>query len=139
MTQPAAVFGNCLATLPDVNGVIDFTPDFQVATGFQALAQSLVRRQTTTRGSVIASPNDCLDVREFLSKGLSQSQVAAIAQTIRSELLRDQRVLGAQVNITFNTGTGAMTIVETIQASSGPFSLTLTLTSSTISVIVQGQ
>lgn len=139
MTQPATIFGSCLATMPDANGVIDFTPDFQMATGLHVLAQSLVRRQTTPRGSVITSPNDCLDVRQLLSKGVSQTQVAALAQTIRSELLRDQRVLAAQVSIALNPTNGVATITETIQGAAGPFTLTLALTSTSISVIVQGQ
>lgn len=139
MTQPATIFGSCLATLPDVNGIIDFTPDFQMATGIKVLAQSLVRRQTTPHGSVITSPNDCVDIRSMLSKGVSQSQVAAIAQSLRSELLRDQRVLGAQVSIALDTTTGNATITETIQTGAGPFTLTLALTATTISTIVQGQ
>ena len=138
MTQAAQPFGSCLATLPNAQGQIDLTPDMQVATGVQVLAQSLVRRQTTPRGSVLTSPNDCIDVRMYLSKGLSQSQVAALAQTIRGELLRDQRVLAASVSIAL-TVDGTMTITETILASAGPFTLTLTLTASTINVIVAGQ
>ncbi len=135
----SGIYGSCLATLPNANGQIDLTPDFQVATGIQVLAQSLIRRQTTPRGSVITSPNDCIDVRQFLSKGVSSQQTAALAQSIRAELLRDQRVLACSVNITLNTATGAMVIAETVQSSVGPFTLTLTLTAGSISAIVQGQ
>jgi hypothetical protein len=137
---PLAPFGSCLATLPDTNGRIDVTADFQMATGVNVLAQSLVRRQTTPRGSVIQSPNDCLDIRAMLlSKGISRPDLAAESQAIRSELLRDQRVLGCSVAITLDTTTGNCTIVETINSSLGPFTLTLSLTPSTVSFIVKGQ
>lgn len=139
MTQPSSIFGTCLATLPNADGQIDFTPDFQMATGIDVLAQSLVRRQTTPRGSVITSPNDCIDIRSFLSKAISSQQTAALAQALRAELLRDQRVLGCAVTITFDTTTGVMTIVETIQSAAGPFTLTVSLTATTIGVILKGQ
>jgi len=139
MTQPGNIFGSCLATLPNAQGVIDLTTDMQVATGIAVLGQSLVRRQTTPRGSVLTSPNDCLDIRNLLSKGVSQSQVAALAQTIRSELLRDPRVIQAAVSISLDTTTGNAMISESITSSAGPFSLTLTLTSGNISVVLAGQ
>ena len=139
MTQPASIYGTCLATLPNASGVIDLTPDMRMATGIAVLAQSLIRRQTTPRGTVITSPNDCIDIRQILSKGISQSDVATFSRTIRAELLRDTRVSAASVSITMDTTTGACTIVETIQSSSGPFSLTLTLSAGTIAAVIAGQ
>jgi hypothetical protein len=140
MTQPATLFGSCLATLPNAQGQIDLTPDMQVATGFDVLAQSLIRRQTTPRGSCLSSPNDCIDIRAtLLSKGVSQSQLGAIAQIIRTELLKDQRVLSAAVSISLDTTTGTVTIQENLQSAAGPFTLTLTLTQSTVAFIVKGQ
>ena len=140
MTQPLAVFGQCLATLPNASGQIDLTPDMQVATGIDVLAQSLVRRQTTARGTCITSPNDCLDIRAMLlSKAVSQSQIGAIAQTIRSELLKDQRVLGVTVSIQLDTTTGVATVTETSRSSAGPFTLTLALTNSSVAAIIAGQ
>lgn len=140
MTQPIQLpYGTCLATLPDASGVIDLTPDMRKASGRDVLSQSLIRRQTTPRGSVLTSPNDCVDLRQLLSAGMSQAQLQATASALRAELLRDQRVNACQVSITVNTATGATTINEQIQSSLGPFTLVLTLTAGSISAIVAGQ
>lgn len=138
MTQPIQPWGSCLATLPQ-NGVIDLTPDMQVATGRDVLSQSLIRRQTTPRGSVITSPNDCIDIRSYLSKGLTATQLKTLSSTIRQEILRDQRVQAAQVSLTYNAATGATMIQENITSSYGPFTLTLQLTATSINAIVSGQ
>ena len=140
MTQPAQLpWGSCLATLPNAQGQIDLTPDMQIATGRQVIAQSLVRRQTTPRGSVLTSPNDCLDIRQMISQGVTQSQLQAYASSLRTELLRDQRVLSAAVQISYDPVKNVTTITENVQTSAGPFTLTLTLSTGSIAVILAGQ
>ncbi len=140
MTQPAQLpCGSCLATLPNAQGQIDLTPDMQIATGRQVIAQSLVRRQTTPRGSVLTSPNDCLDIRQMISQGVTQSQLQAYASSLRTELLRDQRVLSANVQISYDPVKNVTTITENVQTSAGPFTLTLALTANTIAAILAGQ
>lgn len=139
MTQPANLFGSCLATLPDQNGVIDLTPDMRMATGVDVLSQSLIRRQTTPRGSVITSPNDCIDIRQMISLEMSPSQVQGLAQRIKTELQKDQRVRSAGVTVTLDTTTGTCTIKENIDSALGPFSLTISLSNGTITQILQGQ
>jgi hypothetical protein len=140
MTSPApSPYGSCLATLPDAAGNLDLTPDMRLATGRDVLSQSLVRRQTTPRGSVLTSPNDCIDVRQFISTGMTTSQLHALASSIRTELLKDTRVITCQVDLTYNPTNNVVTIKEPIQSSLGPFTLTLTLTAGSILVIISGQ
>jgi hypothetical protein len=140
MTQPSQLpWGSCLATLPNAKGMLDLTPDMQMATGRDVLAQSIIRRQTTPRGSVIVSPNDCFDVRSLLSAGMTLGQLQALSDTIRTELLRDQRVNAATVQISFNPLNNVTTITETITSSQGPFTLTLTLSAGNIAAVIAGQ
>jgi len=139
MTQPVGPYGSCFATLPDANGVVDLTPDMRAATGRDVLIQSLVRRQTTPRGSVITSPNDCLDIRQMISLEMSSADAQRLASSIRLELLKDQRVLSCGVQITIDTTTGNTTIQENIVAAQGPFTLTLVLSNNTINQIIAGQ
>jgi hypothetical protein len=140
VTQPAQLpWGSCLATLPNAQGVLDLTPDMQMATGRDVLAQSIIRRQTTPRGSVLVSPNDCIDIRSMLSQGMTLAQLQSLSDTIRVELLKDQRVNAAQVQINFNPLTNVTTITESIFSSTGPFTLTLTLSANTIAVVIKGQ
>lgn len=140
MTQPAQLpWGSCLATLPNAKGQIDLTPDMQMTTGRDVIAQSLIRRQTTPRGSVLTSPNDCIDIRQFLSQGMTLGQLQALSSTIRTELLRDQRVNSAQVQINFDPLTNVTTITENILTSQGPFTLTLTLSAGNVAAVIAGQ
>ena len=147
MTQPASLpFGQCLATLFNEKGVLDLTPDMQLASGRNVLAQSLVRRQFTPRGSVITSPNDCIDIRQLISQAMTDAQVAAIGQVIRTELVRDQRVLDAQVTVVLSANKTVATVTENVQSAQGPFTLTITLPgpvvngqTPNISVVISGQ
>jgi hypothetical protein len=140
MTQPSQIpYGSCLATMPDANGNLDLTPDMQMATGRVVLAQSLIRRQTTPRGSVITSPNDCIDIRQLLSKEMTQTSLQALASLIKTELIKDQRVTSVSVQISVDA-LGNATITENIGTAQGPFSLTLGISASgAITQITQGQ
>lgn len=138
MTQPSLPFGSCLATLPTSTSFLDLTPDMQMATGRDVMTQSLIRRQTTPRGSVLSSPNDCIAVQNLLNAGMTQAALQALAASIRQELLKDQRVNAVSVNIALSP-TNVATIIEQFQTSQGPFSLTLVLSPGTIQQIIQGQ
>jgi hypothetical protein len=134
-------YGTDLGTFPNpaANGAIDLDPGMIECTGRTLLAQSLVRRQTTPTGSVIDCPNDCLDLRGWLSNGLTQSQIQAQAGVIKTELLKDERVLDAQVQLTYNFATQTLVIVENITSGYGPFSMTLTVNAVTVTVLMSNQ
>src|SRR5271154_1730693 len=80
-----------------VGGVLDFLPTMGLATGRTLLQQSLICRQTTPTGSVVDCPNDCFDVRDWISEGMTAQQLAQIGTTISNELMKDQRVSMANV------------------------------------------
>ena len=87
----------------------------------------------------MTSPNDCLDIRQMISQGVTQAQLQAYASSLRTELLRDQRVLSAAVQISYDPVKNVTTITENVQTSAGPFTLTLTLSTGSIAVILAGQ
>lgn len=129
-------FGTDLQSLPDKNGVIDLDPGMLEGTGRILLSQSIVRRFTTRRASVIDAPNDCINIRDFLSDGLTQAQIAQIGKTLEKECEQDQRVLKADVSVQYLFQTKALIINMSIQSSDGPFSLTLSLINGQVSVSV---
>jgi hypothetical protein len=138
MTQPAMTqpnpFGNALWTGTNSMGQIDMDPAIRRVTGRDVLSQSLVRRQTTPLGSVVDSPNDCFDIRDWLSLEQTPAQIAQLQHVIQQELLKDQRVYACTAIVTYS---GSMlTVVETIQSSYGPFTLTLSVSQVTLSVLV---
>ncbi len=133
MTTPNP-YGRDLGTFPNAlaNGVIDLDLGMTEVTGRDILSQSLVRRQTTPNGSVIDCPNDCIDIRGWLSDGVTSATLQSFAGRLKSELLKDERVLDVLVSVAFTASTNTLTIVENFQSDYGPFSLTLTIGDVTI-------
>lgn len=128
-------YGRDLKTVYDGKGNVDLTPGMVESTGRDVLIESLIRRQTTPRGSVIDAPNDCIDVRDWLSDGLDQTRMQQLQSAIVQQLRRDERVEDASVSVTYDQSRRTLTIVETVIDSDGPFELTLTLSDETITII----
>src|SRR5271166_3825090 len=140
-------FGTDLQSLPNpaANGQIDLDPAMLEGTGRILLSQRLVCRQTTPAGSVIDSPNDCIDVRGWVSQGWTQQQMQAAAGNLQTELLKEQGVTAVTITFTLTgnpggaSGTYQLQIVEQFTSGYGPFTLTLTVTNLTLSVLLSNQ
>lgn len=133
-------FGTDLFLAISSNGVMDVDPAMLECSGPQVLVQSLVMRQFTPTGSLIGAPDECLDIRKNLSKGMTLSQMQQIGATIQQQLLRDQRVKqqGTVVTATYNQATNTMTITETINSAAGPFTLTISVNALTVTLLLNG-
>ena len=127
MTQPNNPWGSDLWIGPNADGVLDLDPSGRVVTGLPVLIQSVIMRQTTPTGSLIGAPDECFDLRSFVSTGMTATQIQSLQSFITSQLLRDQRVTSAQVQANFNFGTSTLTVTEVIGSSLGPFTLTLSV------------
>lgn len=132
-------YGTDIALI-NVNGVLDADPTMREVSGLPVFAQSLVARQTTPTGSMRQVPDDCFDVRGWLSKGMTTAQIAAIGPRVANELQKDERVRQAIVTATFTLQSATLVLVEQIVPVTGtPFKLTLTLTPSNVSFIIEQQ
>jgi hypothetical protein len=117
----------------DGNGDVDASG--ALASGVRVLAQSCVMRQTTTQASLLGAQSECFDLREWISKGMTQAQISAIGSLVTNQLLRDQRITAASVSASFNYGTSKLTLIEQIQSTLGPFTLTVIVGAVTVHVI----
>lgn len=132
-----------LQILPD--GSLDIDPTMREVGGLQVLAQSLVIRQLNNPGAILGYPDECINIRNWLNKGFTQAQIQQIGASVQAQILRDQRVnrQGTSVQVTFQQFAqprgGVLTLLENIQASAGPFSLTLGISQVTIGVLFNGQ
>jgi hypothetical protein len=131
-------YGTDLFLVINSNGTMDVDPTMRETSGFQVLAQSLVMRQFTPTGSLIGAPDECVDIRSWLSKGMTLSQVQQLGAVVQAQLLRDPRVKAAQVSGTFNTSTSTLTLTENITGSQGPFTLTISVSQLTVSALLNG-
>lgn len=93
-----------------------------------ALAQAIVRRLDTPRGSLPDDGNYGIDVRGFLNRGTSAADVRQMAGEIRNEVLKDDRVDTLTVTVRPNSVGSEITIelaVQPVDAAIGGFALTL--------------
>lgn len=134
-------FGIDLGSFPnaDANGALDVDLGMQEVTGRDVLIQRLVRRQLTPPGSVIDSPNDCIDVRGFVSAGVTQTDLQSLAGALRNELLKDEGVTDVAISVSFDPRIAMLSIVEKFTSGYGPFSLTLNVSQVTLEILVQNQ
>ncbi len=131
-------YGFDLQSLPDADGIIDLDPAMLEGSGRTLLAQSIVRRFTTGRGTVIDAPNDCLDLRGFLSDGFTQAQINQIPGQLKKEAEKDERVNSVDVKAEYLYASKTLTITMAIESGYGPFSLTLSVNAVTVTVLTEG-
>jgi len=135
MTQPVSP-PNPYGTDFWLGGVpLDLDPSMRLTSGRALLAQNIVCRLSTPRGSVIDCPNDCLDLRGELSDGMTQSAINALFGTIRSEVLKDNRVKDCVATGSYDNETSTFSPTLAVTSLYGPFSLTLEIDSVTVKIL----
>lgn len=72
-----------------------------------AIVEALIRRLITSRGSLVDDENYGLDIRSYLSKGMTPRQLQQVQDDVRVECLKDERVEDISVTVTTaNTSAG---------------------------------
>lgn len=92
-----------------------------------ALSQALVRRLSCPRGRLPDDADYGFDVRGMLNKGTDDAALRDLAGQVKSEVLKDNRVDGAEVttDYTVQTRTLAVTIwIVAVDPALGEFALT---------------
>lgn len=132
-SAPVAPFGygvdlSCTSSLTDPLAEVDcFSPI--------AVGEALVRRLMTPTGSLIEDPDYGMDLRAFCNRGVTQQDLARIADKVRGECLKDDRVDDVTVIISADSQTHAMSVrllVTVVDARIGDFSMTLAVTSADV-------
>lgn len=84
----------------DLDWASDLAKNAGTVSGTKLLGQAVFRRLITPRGSAFDCPDDGLDIQEFLSLPMTQAQLAAVPGVIRQEILKDERITGAEIALT---------------------------------------
>lgn len=87
----------------DLDWADDLNPTGRLVSGIELLGQALFHRLRTPRGACLDAPDDGLDLSEYLSRGMTPAELAAVPGEIRSEILKDERFLDADVTFTQTT------------------------------------
>jgi phage baseplate assembly protein W len=115
----------------DLDCTDDLTAEMREVSGPIVLAQNIYRRLSTPRGMVIDAPDYGYDLRTLLHKGMTPTQIAEIPGIVRAEVTKDERVEGADVQVTAYVD-DAMTLAIRCDTAEGPFSLTLDVTAAAV-------
>lgn len=114
----------------DISCSADIDQAFRLVSGTERVTQALYRRLTTKRGSVADAPDYGFDVRELLSRGLTDDDVGSLAGIIRQEILKEECVSVAVVATTLVDG--ALQIDARCESSVGPLAFVLSVTEAAV-------
>lgn len=98
----------------------------------------MIHRLYTPQGTLLSDPNALtIDMRIFISKGMTDADIPVIRSRIQACLLDDERVSTADVQITFNGNASSRRMEVNIRGTGalGPFSLTLSVSSLTVELL----
>lgn len=98
------------------------------ASGSRVVAEAAYRRLTTPRGMLRGGEDEAnygLDLTELIGSASTKADAAALPSRVKAELLKDERIISANVVVT-PTREGATTtylIAITAETTAGPFTL----------------
>lgn len=120
----------------DLSCGTDLDPLLRDVSGSDLMEEVCQRRLYCRPGDDLTNPVDnTLDARDFLSTGITPSDLPRIGGQCASALLGDQRIYTATVAATFNPNLNVLTLNITGTGAQGPFNLTLAVTAVTIEVL----
>lgn len=111
----------------DLHCVDDIDPSVVEVDDVAALGQAVLRRLTTPRGSVIDAPNYGRDLRELLSRGITEAGLDNALSAYREEVLKDERIESVTIRAT-KTDVASLEVRILCVSALGPFALTVDVT-----------
>jgi len=113
-------WGTDVSTFPDLDAT------FSTLGTQRVIAEAVARRLLTPLGGLFYDPSSGQDVRELLGQGFTPAAIYSLRSRISSEAEADERVLSADVALSFNPQAQSLSVRVTIQPASGPsFALVL--------------
>jgi len=122
----------------DMAGSLDITPALHDVGSDNIMPQVCVRRLTTSAGSLLSAPEeDTIDLRDYLSSGLTENDLYAIRSDMNIALTADERIDTVDITLQFDRVTEVMTTSVKGNGALGPFELTLSVSSVSVDIINQ--
>ena len=122
----------------DLSCTDDLTAAMVEVDGLTTLAQALYRRLITPRGGLIDDPNYGFDASSLIDEGVTNRKLALIASQIDAELVKDERVRTSKTTGSWRRdigNVGAYTTSTLVTTADGPFSLVLSITDVSVSIL----
>lgn len=124
----------------DLSGVDDLDENMSEVSGVTVLRQALARRLSTRNGTLLDDPTYGYDIREDLSSALDRMRTVKIVAKVKSQILKDPRVLTCTVNAEVTGTPKAQKVRLTIGGESrqGPYELVVDASKVTVQLLTTG-
>ena len=113
----------------------DLTGDMCVTSGRRLVAQCVLRRYLTPRGSLPDDQNFGLDLTAYLHDDVGPGDVGRIGAAMAAEAAKDERIKRASAVVALSKG-GGFTATVTLVDASGPFVLVLAVSSVGVTILL---
>lgn len=120
------LYGTDVSTYAGPDGD-DVEPMLGLISGARVVTEAVARRLETRRGSLLGHPDEGLDIASLLSARITQAQARLLQREIEREVLRDERVRTARVQVTMSASAQVLAIEVSGECGLGPFGLVLRL------------
>lgn len=140
-TAPTAFVPDQFAALGiDIASIPDLDPGFTLVSGYRELGEAIARRLETPRGSLWYAPDYGTDIRGRLNDSIDAASsddpaIHAIKNDIEREAEKDQRVLAATADVTFDLSSSVLTIDLRMDTAAGPYALVLVADALTVQLL----
>lgn len=118
----------------DLACVDDLSPDMREVTGRRCLAEAIARRYISDRGTLLGDPNYGYNLLDFMNADVTPVDIGELQSGAEAEALKDERVLRADVVATLEDD-GTLTVIVTLTDADGPFTLTLSVSAVTVTIL----
>lgn len=117
----------------DIAGVGDYDAALSFVSGERCLAEALANRLLSPPGSLIDDPDYGFGLRNLLNETLEDPSI--YAPRLELELLKDERVRSARVELDYNQSTRKLTTTILVQTADGPFRFVVVATPSNYDIL----
>lgn len=118
----------------EISCVSDIASDGRTVSGFRVVAEAIARRWITPRGRLIKYPDYGYDLTQFINADMSDRDIASMVAGSEAEAEKDERVDSCAIEAVLGSD-GVMTISALIQTGQGPFTLTASVSSLTLTLL----
>jgi len=108
----------------DFYGTTDLDPSLSVVSGRLALAQAVLRRLTSQRGTLLDDPTYGYDLRLLIGSAIREGEFEA---RILEQVLAEEEVQDATLTLTYSLELSQLTVALVLTDTEGPFPLTVTV------------
>lgn len=119
----------------DIDMFDDLPLRFNLARGWRNLANAILRRLTTPRGSLPYAPEYGFDVRSLLNGSANDATIPTLQQEIAREVEKDPRVATCAATLVYTASSNSLQIQLRLATTAGPWRLVVAVDQLTAQVL----